>query len=125
MWIIGVICFAAGLAIYIDYGQVYIMKPTLDAARIQVRTSNINFSIGLMTIGSIFTASGFISARLKKRYAEEARRLAMRRPCPHCAEAIMPAAKACPHCRHDLPKDRSTESAWLNLRLTRAARANC
>lgn len=24
---------------------------------------------------------------------------AVRVPCPHCAEPIMPAAKLCPHCR--------------------------
>lgn len=23
-------------------------------------------------------------------------------PCPYCAEAILPAAKKCPHCRSDL-----------------------
>jgi hypothetical protein len=109
--IIGIICLAAGLAIYIDYGQMYIMKPTLDAARLQVRTSNINLSIGLMIIGSIFTAASFISARLKKQDEDKARQLAARRPCPQCAEAILPAAKVCPHCRHDLRKDWSTEQA--------------
>lgn len=27
-----------------------------------------------------------------------------RRPCPHCAEAILPAATVCPHCKRDLPE---------------------
>ena len=25
-----------------------------------------------------------------------------RRPCPHCAELVLPAAKVCPHCQRDL-----------------------
>lgn len=25
-------------------------------------------------------------------------------PCPYCAEAILPAARKCPHCQSDLPK---------------------
>ena len=28
-----------------------------------------------------------------------------RLPCPKCAEAILPAAKVCPHCRSELPVD--------------------
>jgi hypothetical protein len=31
-----------------------------------------------------------------------------RRPCPHCAEPVLPAATVCPHCRLPLPIMEST-----------------
>jgi hypothetical protein len=34
---------------------------------------------------------------------DEREELAGRVACPFCAEAILPAAKVCPHCRRDLP----------------------
>jgi len=34
---------------------------------------------------------------------DEADHAVGRVPCPYCAEAILPAAKVCPHCRRDLP----------------------
>jgi T4 superinfection immunity protein len=36
--------------------------------------------------------------------ADEPEKVAGRVPCPYCAEAILPAAKVCPHCRKDLPE---------------------
>ena len=36
--------------------------------------------------------------------ADEPEKPASRVPCPFCAEAILPAAKVCPHCRRDLPE---------------------
>ena len=99
----GIFCLVAGFAIYSHYGYKYILNPTSDAARLQVRASNQDFSIGLMIIGSIFTAAGFAVASLKKAAARGARRLPDRYPCPMCAEAILPAAKICPQCKSALP----------------------
>jgi hypothetical protein len=35
---------------------------------------------------------------------DELEQAAGRVPCPFCAEAILPAAKVCPHCRRELPE---------------------
>lgn len=35
---------------------------------------------------------------------DEPQQATSRVPCPFCAEAILPAAKVCPHCRRDLPE---------------------
>ena len=33
-------------------------------------------------------------------------------PCPKCAEAILPAAKVCPHCRSELPVDWASHGSF-------------
>ncbi len=101
----GILCLAAGFALIAYYSDKYVRNPTFDVARLQVRASNLNFGIGMMIIGSIFAAAGYAVAKLKKKDAHEARQLPDREPCPLCAEAIIPAAKVCPHCRRDLPEN--------------------
>ncbi len=42
---------------------------------------------------------------------DEAEQAAGRVPCPFCAEAILPAAKVCPHCRRELPETFAAQRA--------------
>ena len=55
----------------------------------------------------------FATGRTYKAVRDEriAREGANRRPCPMCAEAILPAAKICPHCKSTLSDGWSAEPA--------------
>ncbi len=45
---------------------------------------------------------------------DEPEQAAGRVPCPFCAEAILPAAKVCPHCRRDLPETFAAQRATFH-----------
>jgi len=59
---------------------------------------------GIFLINLLFgwTGVGWLGTLLWA-LVDEHEGLAGRVPCPYCAEAILPAAKVCPHCRRDLP----------------------
>jgi hypothetical protein len=50
---------------------------------------------------------------------DEAEQAVGRVPCPYCAEAILPAAKVCPHCRRDLPETFAAQRATFHHPLAR------
>lgn len=63
------------------------------------------FWVVVVLVAAVWLLRGFdrISGRGPKQVSDGiGQSKAGRVPCPHCAEAILPAAKLCPHCRTPL-----------------------
>ena len=60
------------------------------------------FLVGTLPERQSVRASPIQSSHSELQRDDDAKR---RLPCPLCAEAILPTAKVCPHCRNELPTD--------------------
>jgi hypothetical protein len=49
-----------------------------------------------------WTLLGWVAALIWAFAGRPAEAEAERQPCPHCAEAVLPAARVCPHCRLEI-----------------------
>lgn len=116
MLFFGVVFLLGGIAIVIYGLGLSVAAPgssTINLDLLHQRDLTINVGIGLAIIGSVFTTYGvrLIHERQDEEDAAGAERRANRRPCPHCAEMVLPAAKVCAHCTRDLPEPPSAPPA--------------